>query len=93
MQLNHLEKRYLAVVHGHLQKEEGTIDLPIFKPEDEESIFKRIIDERGQRSITHYKVVERLNDADLVEGNVMTEYEEKFSSQGNPICKLIARLK
>lgn len=24
------------------------------------------------------------------EGNIMTEYEEKFSSQGNPICKLIA---
>lgn len=30
------------------------------------------------------------NDKELVEGNVMTEYEEKFSSQGNPICKLIA---
>ena len=26
----------------------------------------------------------------LCEGNVMTEYEEKFSSQGNPIHKLIA---
>ena len=24
------------------------------------------------------------------EGNIMTEYEEKFSSMGNPICKLIA---
>lgn len=24
-------------------------------------------------------------------GNIMTEYEEKFSSLGNPICKLIAR--
>ncbi|MCQ2500967.1 MAG: tRNA (guanosine(46)-N7)-methyltransferase TrmB [Lachnospiraceae bacterium] len=24
-------------------------------------------------------------------GNIMTEYEERFSSQGNPICKLIAR--
>ena len=24
------------------------------------------------------------------EGNVMTEYEQKFSSQGNPIHKLIA---
>lgn len=24
------------------------------------------------------------------EGNIMTEYEEKFSAQGNPICKLIA---
>lgn len=29
----------------------------------------------------------------LCEGNVMTEYEEKFSSQGNPICKLIAARK
>ena len=28
-------------------------------------------------------------DARLCEGNVMTEYEEKFSSQGNPICKYI----
>lgn len=26
----------------------------------------------------------------MMEGNVMTEYEEKFSSMGNPICKLVA---
>lgn len=30
------------------------------------------------------------HDAILNEGNIMTEYEEKFSSKGNPICKLIA---
>ena len=30
---------------------------------------------------------------DMMEGNVMTEYEEKFSSMGNPICKLIMRQK
>lgn len=29
------------------------------------------------------------HDAALVAGNVMTEYEEKFSSMGNPICKYI----
>ena len=29
---------------------------------------------------------------EMVQGNVMTEYEEKFSSMGNPICKLIAVL-
>ena len=29
------------------------------------------------------------NDAELVQGNVMTEYEENFSSMGNPICKYI----
>lgn len=30
------------------------------------------------------------NDNVLNEGNVMTEYEERFSEAGNPICKLIA---
>lgn len=30
------------------------------------------------------------NDAALNEGNIMTEYEEKFSKMGNPINKLIA---
>ena len=32
-------------------------------------------------------------DTDMNTGNVMTEYEEKFSSIGNPICKLIASRK
>lgn len=30
------------------------------------------------------------HDNEMNEGNVMTEYEEKFSSQGNPIHKMIA---
>lgn len=30
-------------------------------------------------------------DASMNEGNIMTEYEEKFSSLQNPICKLIAK--
>lgn len=30
-------------------------------------------------------------DKGLLEGNVMTEYEEKFSAMGNPICKYIVR--
>lgn len=29
------------------------------------------------------------SDEALMQGNVMTEYEEKFSSMGNPICKYI----
>ena len=29
------------------------------------------------------------NDEALMQGNVMTEYEEKFSAMGNPICKYI----
>ena len=30
------------------------------------------------------------HDPVMNEGNIMTEYEEKFSAQGNPICRLIA---
>lgn len=30
------------------------------------------------------------HDSVMNQGNIMTEYEEKFSSLGNPICKLIA---
>ena len=33
------------------------------------------------------------NDDRLNQGNIMTEYEEKFSAKGNPICKLIASRK
>ena len=33
------------------------------------------------------------HDEELVKGNVMTEYEEKFSSMGNPICKMVIRQK
>lgn len=31
-----------------------------------------------------------LHHSDMAKGNVMTEYETKFSAMGNPICKLIA---
>lgn len=67
MEENNLEKRYLAIVHGNLKEKEGTIDAPIYRPDGEEFGTMRIVDERGQRSITHYKVIESFKDADLVE--------------------------
>ena len=67
MEENNLEKRYLAIVHRNLKEKEGTIDAPIYRPDGEEFGTMRIVDERGQRSITHYKVIESFKDADLVE--------------------------
>ena len=32
-QNNNVEKRYLALVHGHFSEKEGTINLPIYRPE------------------------------------------------------------
>lgn len=31
-----------------------------------------------------------LHNSEFNEGNIMTEYEERFSSMGNPICRLVA---
>jgi len=72
MTANRVEKRYLAIAHGILKEKEGTIDEPIYRREDLENGRKRVVDERGQRSITHYKVIEEYGDASLVECKLET---------------------
>lgn len=64
MSSDSFEKGYLAVIHGKMKEKEGTIDLPIYRTGGDD--IRRVVDERGQRSITHYKVVESFNDSQLV---------------------------
>ena len=63
-------KKYITVVKGIVKVDEGTINKPIYRP-TEDSI-KRIVDEKGQPSVTHYKVLERLNDATVLEVKLET---------------------
>lgn len=70
MNENKVEKTYITVVNGIVDEDEGTINEPIYRP-DEDSI-KRVIDERGQASVTHYKVVERLKNATVLEVKLET---------------------
>lgn len=70
MSLDKIEKTYITVVKGIVKEDFGTINKPIYRP-TEDSI-KRIVDERGQESITHYEVLERLNDATVLKVRLET---------------------
>lgn len=89
MSENKVEKRYLAIVHGIFKEKQGTIDKPIYRPEGIENGTRRIVDERGQRSITHYKVVEEFGDSSLVECKLETgrthQIRVHLSHLGHPI--------
>ncbi|RDY25240.1 RluA family pseudouridine synthase [Romboutsia weinsteinii] len=65
-----VEKTYITVVKGTVKEDSGTINQPIYR--QGEGSIKRVIDERGQTSITHYKVIQRLNDATVLEVKLET---------------------
>lgn len=58
------EKNYIAIIHGNMESKEGTINLPILRPED--GSIKRVVNDLGQESITDYKVIERIGKDDVV---------------------------
>lgn len=58
-------KKYIAVVNGNLDNLEGTINAPIARKEG--SIIERCVSETGDIAITHYKVLKRKTDFDIVE--------------------------
>ena len=70
MSNNKVEKKYITIVKGILEIDFGTIDEPIYR--QEEDSIRRIVDESGQRSVTHYKVLQRLNDATVLEVKLET---------------------
>ncbi|WIV10452.1 RluA family pseudouridine synthase [Proteiniborus sp. MB09-C3] len=65
-----IEKKYLAIVNGIVEKEEEIINLPIGKEENEPMI--RSVMKNGQEAITKYKVIERLKEATLLEVEIET---------------------
>ncbi|QGU95523.1 RluA family pseudouridine synthase [Clostridium bovifaecis] len=87
MQKDEFVKSYLAIVHGNIKEKEGVIDKPIYRVG--EGTIKRIIDERGQRSVTRFEVIKSYEDADLVKLTLETgrthQIRVHLSSTGHPI--------
>ena len=67
---NEVEKRYMAVVDGVVEKDSGIIDLPIGR--EEEKSIKKIVTSNGKEAITKYKVIERYNNKTLLDVELVT---------------------
>lgn len=81
-----LESRQFLARYDRILKKDGVIE---FKT-DNRALFDFAVEELEPAGWRAAELTYDLHsDARLCEGNVMTEYEEKFSSMGNPICKYI----
>ena len=81
-----LPSRQFLERYAVILKQEGRLE---FKTDNRE-LFDFAVEELQPAGWTADVITYDLHgDKDLMQGNVMTEYEEKFSSQGNPIYKYI----
>ncbi|MBP3964273.1 RluA family pseudouridine synthase [Paenibacillus sp. DLE-14] len=59
-------RKYLALVHGTMPHEHGTVDAPIGRDPQDRKVF--IVTQRGSKeAVTHFQVAERLGDFTLLE--------------------------
>lgn len=58
MQSGIFSKEYIAIVNGVVKEEFGTVDLPIKR--DTSSIMLRMVSSDGDRAVTHFNVIKRM---------------------------------
>lgn len=81
-------REYYAIVRGHLDEPEGTIDAPIGRVDD--SIITRQVDfENGERAVTHYKVIDEKKGHSLISIHLETgrthQIRVHFKYIGHPL--------
>ena len=81
-----VKKVYLAVPSGKFEGS-GTIDAPIFRPDPILTI--RVVDDRGDRAVTHWKALQTGEERSLVEVRLETgrthQIRVHFASLGTPL--------
>jgi len=67
-----IDRRYLAIVSGVPRQAEGVVDAPLARSVHDRKKIAIVKDGRGKRSVTHWKRIEILRDAALVECRLET---------------------
>lgn len=84
---NEIDKKYVLIIEGIMDKKEGYINAPIKRAEGHP--LKRIVDSEGKECITKYKVIEEFENHSFVEAKLITgrthQLRVHFSYIGHPI--------
>lgn len=87
MQAGNFKKEYIAVVSGHLENSQGTINLPIARKNN--SIIERCVSPDGQEAITDYCVLEEYDNYSVVKCSLRTgrthQIRVHMASIGHPL--------
>jgi 23S rRNA pseudouridine1911/1915/1917 synthase len=85
--LRQIEKTYHALIQGHMDPSEGTIDAPIDRHPTQDHRFAVVAD--GKESITHYQVIEYYRSVSMVKVELETgrthQIRVHFSALGHPL--------
>jgi 23S rRNA pseudouridine1911/1915/1917 synthase len=61
-----VNRKYIALVHGNLQHDQGTIDAPIGRDSHDRKMYT-VTEKNSKQAVTHFVVIERFGDFTLVE--------------------------
>lgn len=64
------ERKYIAIVHDHLEHSRGTVNAPIGR--DTIDRTKMTVTEKGRKAVTHFQVLERFSKYSLIECELVT---------------------